>query len=170
MLAPMSRSELFSADVSTAAALEAALSEFPDVIGGLRRVNQAAWGAVDPDLLELCRLRVAMLLGCTAELAERTAHTGVPETTVAELGNWPSSTMFDSRSRSCLAFCEQFVIDVANLSDNQAGDVREHLGNEGFANFVSALLVIEQRQRLRLAWQQVFGTPTASSKGQAHDS
>ena len=169
MLASMGRSGSFSADISTAAALEAALSEFPDVISELRRVNQAAWEAVDPVLLELCRLRVAMLLGCAAELADRTADTGVPESTIAELGNWPLSAMFDSRSRACLAFCEQFVIDVANLSNAQASDVREHLGNEGFANFVSALLVIEQRQRLRLAWQQVFGTPT-SSKGLAHDS
>jgi hypothetical protein len=34
--------------------------------------------------------------------------------------------------------------------------VRDELGEQGLVDFVSALLVIEQRQRLRLTWAQLF--------------
>jgi hypothetical protein len=51
---------------------------------------------------------------------------------------------------------EQFVIDVAGLDDDTAGAVREQLGEQGFVDFVNALLVVEQRQRLRLIWQRLF--------------
>ena len=62
----------------------------------------------------------------------------------------------ERRQRACLAFTEQFVIDVAGLDDATAGAVRDELGEQGLVDFVSALLVIEQRQRLRLTWAQLF--------------
>ena len=42
----------------------------PDVRDALDAVSQAAWESVDPVLLELCRLRMAMLFGSrlTSEL------------------------------------------------------------------------------------------------------
>ena len=66
----------------------------------------------------------------------------------------PSSAQ---RERACLAFCEQFFIDVANVTTNETEAISAELGVQGLADFVSALLVIEQRQRLRLAWGQLFG-------------
>ena len=58
----------------------------------------------------------------------------------------------------CLAFCEQFVIDVANLDDDLAAAVVAQLGEQGFVDFANALLVVEQRQRLRLVWERVLAT------------
>jgi alkylhydroperoxidase family enzyme len=143
---------------STAAVLDAVLAGVPDVARYLHEADTAAWDAVDPVLLELCRLRVAMLLGCQAELAARTpaaVDAGLDEATVAELSHWPTSPRFGARERACLAFTEQFVIDVANLSDDLADAVRDQLGPTGLMDFTNALLVVEQRQRLRLAWEQL---------------
>jgi hypothetical protein len=61
-----------------------------------------------------------------------------------------------------LAFCEQFFIDVANVTTAETEAISAELGVQGLADFVSALLVIEQRLRLRLAWDQLFGEEDAS--------
>ncbi len=58
--------------------------------------------------------------------------------------------------RAALAFTEQYIIDVSLLTDAQAGDLRDHLGDEGFVSFVNALLVIEQRMILELAFDGVL--------------
>ena len=44
------------------------------------------------------------------------------------------------------------MIDVASLDDATALAAREAPGDEAFATFVNALLVVEQRQRLQLMW------------------
>jgi alkylhydroperoxidase family enzyme len=136
------------------------LADHPDVRTSLEVAWRAAWEVVDPVLLELCRLRIAILLDCPVEWAARTpaaVAAGLDENSVGELARWPTSPRFGRRERACLAFTEQFVIDVASLDDASAGAVRDELGEEGLVDFVNALLVVEQRQRLRLIWEQLFG-------------
>jgi alkylhydroperoxidase family enzyme len=143
----------------TAAVLDAALSDRPDVASHLADLERAAWSSVDPVVLELCRVRIAMLLGCADEAQARSGEAiarGLDETTLADLPKWPTSSRFGPRERACLAFCEQFVIDVAGMSDDLAFAVAEHLGPQGLADFTAALLVVEQRQRLRLAWERLL--------------
>jgi len=145
--------------VPTAEVIDTVLADHDDVRRALDDAWQAAWDRVDPVLLELCRLRIAMLLGCEAERDARTpaaVDAGLAEETVAVLARWPTSERFGPAARACLAFTEQFVIDVAGLDESTAAAVREHLGDEGLADFVSALLVVEQRQRLRLTWDRVL--------------
>lgn len=126
-----------------------------DVRAELARSLAAAIDATSPRLLELCRLRVASMLGCTAEAS---AHADcVDDATVAALASWPTDPRFDATDRAALAFTEHYVIDVASLDDATATALREHLGDEGLANFVHALLVVEQRIRLRLAWDRLLG-------------
>jgi hypothetical protein len=57
--------------------------------------------------------------------------------------------------------CEQLVIDVAGMSDEVALAAAEQLGSGTFRDFVTALLVLEQRQRLRLAWERLDVVGTA---------
>jgi alkylhydroperoxidase family enzyme len=130
------------------------LAPLPEVASALDRLNSAAWAAVDPELLDVCRLRVAMLLGCETELA--LGSTATSSLTLEDVRSWTTSDRVSPRQRACLAFAEQFVIDVKNLDDNTVSDVTEQLGVEGLVNFVSALLVIEQRQRLQLTWNALF--------------
>ncbi len=142
------------------------LVDLPDVAEHLGAAHDAAWTVVDPVLLELCRLRVAMLLGCAAESVARTPAAlagGLDEATIGELSSWPTSSRFGPRERACLAFCEQFVIDVASLDDHVAAAVSDELGVQGLVDFTNALLVIEQRQRLRLVWERVLDSTVAGT-------
>jgi alkylhydroperoxidase family enzyme len=139
--------------------LARALTEQPDVDHSLEMLHEAAWSVVDPVLLELCRLRIARLLGCEHERGLRTAAAvaaGLDEATVGELARWPSSPRFGPRERACLAFCEQFVIDVAGMSDELADAVSDQMGPQAFRDFVGALLVVEQRQRRQLTYERLF--------------
>ncbi len=141
--------------------IAAVLADRPDVAGQLAAADTAAWAAVDADLLDLCRLRIAMLLGHTDEIVAAPPPDGPDPALVADLAAWPTSPLFDDTQRACLAFTEQFVIDVATLDDALAYAVVDHLGTD-FAAFVNALLVIEQRQRLTLVWQRLFADATPS--------
>ena len=139
------------------------LAAHPQVAASLLAAHAAAWDAVDPVVLELCRLRIAQLLDNPAELAVRTpaaTAAGLDEATIADLTMWPSSSRFGSRERACLALCEQSLIDVGNVTSEQTEAVADELGVQGLADFVSGLLVVEQRQRLRLVWAQLFGSTT----------
>ena len=147
------------ATTPTAARLAATLAGHPEVARSLEDVHAAVWRAVDPVLLELARLRIAMLLECAAELAVRTpaaVEAGLDEATIAELADWPRSDRFDARRRACLEFVEQYLIDVANMSSEQTAAVADHLGPEGLTNFASAVLVLEQRQRMALTWDRIL--------------
>jgi alkylhydroperoxidase family enzyme len=130
-----------------------------EVRARLEAAHDAAWGAVDPVLLELCRLRIAMILGNVAELAHRTpaaAGAGFDERLAEHLAAWPNHPAFGPRERAALALCEQYLLDVASVEADQVARLAEHLGHEGVVDFVNALLVVEQRQRLRLIWEGVL--------------
>ena len=147
------------AGTTTDEAIAVTLAEHPQVAASLAAAHAAAWQVVDPVVLELCRLRLAQLFGDTAELAVRTpaaVAAGLDESMVLELSGWPRSARFGPRERACLAFCEQFFVDVANVTMDDTAAISAELGVQGLADFVSALLVIEQRLRLRLTWEQLF--------------
>lgn len=140
----------------TSAVIDRVLRDHPDVAAELHAVHDAAWAAADPELLELCRLRVAMLLGNQPELDARTSGAVSDGRKIEHLAQWPTAGCFTERDRACLAFTEAFVIDVASLDDATAQRAAAALGPEHFNDFVHALLVVEQRQRLRLAWGRLF--------------
>lgn len=121
------------------------------MLGELEAALTAAYAAVDPTLLELCRVRTAGLLG-----ADYDPPQGLDSRHCDALVNWRSSTEFTATQRACLAFTDQFVTDVASLDDATAAAVAEHLGDEGLANFANALLVVEQRQRMCLVWERLL--------------
>lgn len=116
----------------------------------LEAAYEAARNAIDAELLELCRDRLAMLLDHRPTLDELSAHE------LAHLTKWSSSDRFDDVQRAALAFTEQFAIDVASMPDDQARTLREQLGDQGLVDFVHALLVVEQRMRLDLIWAGVL--------------
>lgn len=122
----------------------------PEAADALSGVVAAAWEDADPVLLELARLRIATLLGHTAELGRRSdwaRAAALTEPKLADLGSWPSSPLFTSRERACLALTEQFVIDANGVTDAQVAEVTEHLGAAGCYAFVEAVSVVETFQR-----------------------
>ena len=128
--------------VGTDAILEQHLAANPDVLEQLNLARDAAWSTVDNRILGLCEQRIREILGVAESV---------------ELANWYSDTNLSPAEKSCLAFTEEYMIDVASLSDETAAKVRELLGDQAMVDFVSALLVVEQRQRIATTWNTVFG-------------
>ncbi len=139
--------------------LAAHLERFaPGVAAAIEEFHASAWEAVDPELLALCRLRLATLLGDPAEFARQPAGAVLlGQERIANLARWPDSPLYTETERACLAFTEQFVGDVANLTDEDAAAALACLGPAAFFGFVNALLAFDGHQRLRLAMGAIFG-------------
>jgi alkylhydroperoxidase family enzyme len=133
-----------------------------DAVFGLRPELYAAWRGfrdvfwdqrlVEPALLELCRLRVAALHECRAELATRTPAAraaGLDQAKIAALADWATDPRFDARERACLRFAEQFVLDPHGITDADAAAVVAALGEPGLVALVEALALFDGFCRFR---------------------
>lgn len=109
---------------------------------------------VSPRTLELCRLRVATILGCDAERAVRyedAVAAGVTEADVTELPRWPTSPAFTDAERAAIEFAEQYVIDPHGLTDDHFAALREHLEEPAMATLILAVAMFDALTRFRLA-------------------
>jgi alkylhydroperoxidase family enzyme len=109
---------------------------------------------LDPVLLELCRLRVAQMLGARHPLAVRTpeaVRAGLPQAKLAALDAWWKSDAFDAAERACLRFAEQFVLDPKGITDADAAAVVSALGEPGTVALVEALAIFDGFSRFCLA-------------------
>jgi len=110
-------------------------------------------GAVDPQLLELCRLLVAQMLGCPSELRRRTPQAmtaGLSEARIAALSDWRRSTELSAAERACLRFAQGFVLDPHGLTDADAAAVAAHLSPPEMVALVEALALFDGFTRFRL--------------------
>jgi len=135
--------------------LDRVLGLRPGLRAEYRAFLSTVWtrSGLDPVVLELCRLRVAQLLGCDGELAERTASArdaGLDEPKIAILPQWPTSPVFTATERACLAYAEQFVLDPHGVDDVQAADLGARLTPAGLVALTEALALFEGFGRLRL--------------------
>lgn len=101
------------------------------------------WGQrlVDPVVLELCRLRIASLVGDDESLLARTpeaADAGLTEGQIAALASWSSDDRFTPKQRAALSAAEMFVIDVRSI-DNAELDAHFD-GDERYAMFIGFAL------------------------------
>lgn len=104
---------------------------------------------VDPMLLELCRIRVAQILGCAGE-ADRSVFAALPATRIGALDDWQRSDAFSAVERACLTFAENFVLDPHAISDADAAAVTARLSPAEMVAFVEALALFDGFTRLRL--------------------
>lgn len=93
--------------------------------------------AAHPDLLEMCRQRMAYLLGVPAEEVGPGAR--------------PDLAHLTARQRAALSFAEQWVIDPAGMTDDDCARLRAQLGDAGAAWFTMGLAVVEAELRVALA-------------------
>ena len=128
--------------------MAAVLGPDSDTHRQLAAAHHAAQQLIDPEISEYCRWRIAQLLDSKAD------QNGPPER-LDDVRNWPVCPRIDNVAKACLAFTEQFVIDVAAMPDDLVAPLRDAFGEAGLLDFANALLVTEQRIRLRLAWQQL---------------
>jgi len=101
---------------------------------------------VEPVALELCRLRVAQLLGARYPQSVRTPEAlaaGLREARIAALSSWWTRHDFGETERACLRFAEQFVLDAKGITDADAAAVVGALGDAGTVAFVEALAIFD---------------------------
>ncbi len=113
----------------------------------------AAPTTVRPVLADLCRLRIAQLLGDTAEFARRdpaATEAGLTERMIADLARYPTSPLFTPHERTCLNYAEQYVIDVHSITDADAAAVKQGMTDAEFVGFTVALGMFEGTTRFRL--------------------
>jgi alkylhydroperoxidase family enzyme len=126
-----------------------AYARFKELYGGL-------WDptVIDPRILELCRLRIATILGSTAERAIRfrdATDAGVTEPDVSELSRWPTSESFTDCERACIAFAEQYVMDPHELTDAHFDALHAHLDAPALSTLTLAVAMFDALTRFRLA-------------------
>ncbi len=155
--------------------LEDVLALRPDLYDRYRAFYSVFWTGrlLDPVLLELCRLRVAQLLGCESELRLRhdaAQDAGLTETQVAALARWASDPAFTDDQRAVLAFAEQFVVDPHGVGPAQRDAVIDHCGLAGLVALCEALAAFDGLARLRNALEveappatTVVAAPTAAA-------
>ncbi|MCY4390759.1 MAG: hypothetical protein OXE43_01745 [Chloroflexi bacterium] len=137
--------------------LEERLARFaPEVRDVISTLHGELWQALDPEVLELCRLRIASLQADEREAARAAPGAPVPPEKAAAISDWPDSPLFNERERACLAFTEQFVGDVAGVSQGDIDALLAHFSPGEVQAFVSALLALDQHQRLALGLRTVL--------------
>lgn len=135
--------------------LGAVLGLRPDLSEPFRAFYAVFWRdrLVDPVVLELCRLRVAQLLGCATELRVRyepAVAAGFTEAMADELARWPTSECFTDAHRAALAFAEQFVIDPKGIRGPVRDDLRAHFTLPEVVAITEALALFDGFIRVRL--------------------
>jgi alkylhydroperoxidase family enzyme len=140
---------------SDATAFERAFALRRNLFEDFRRFYALFWekGLVDPVLLELCRLRIAQLHGCEAELRVRyqpALDAGLAEEKIAALGDAAHSPLFGEAERACIALAELFAMDPHAITDADAARVVAALGDAGTVALVEALALFDGFARFRL--------------------
>jgi alkylhydroperoxidase family enzyme len=138
----------------------------PEAMAWLDVANERAWGAIQPSLLEQVRLRVGALIGNKAGLARRSSAAcaqGLTELKIAQLSTYYESQEFSALEKRCLAFAEQFVIDVTRLTAADLSDLGHYFSDEQLHDFVVALYVTECTQRLEMMGPALLGGIADSS-------
>ena len=136
--------------------LDSALGEF---------VGQVWEGAMDSATLEMCRVRMAMLLGSEEDAAFRSPQAvgrggGAGETAELEakllaLSEWPTSPLFSEADRAALDFCEKYVIDPYVITDEDCVEMNRCFSEPELTNLTFALAAFESLIRSRVALAQV---------------
>jgi alkylhydroperoxidase family enzyme len=135
--------------------LSAVLGLTPGVRDRYLDLEASVWsGDVSPALLELCRLRVAHLLGDAGAGDERTpkaAAAGLDGAKVAELAQWPTSPRFDATERAALSYAETYVIDAHAVTEQQCAELNAVLTEPEVTTLITAVAVFDAMSRFRVA-------------------
>jgi len=115
----------------------------PNLFEAWREFEGLLWrdDRVNPELLVLCRLRLAHQNG--ARWIPGTPAPAVDAGKVAELDSWWTSERFTPLEKACLRFAEQFALDPSGIGDEEAKAVTEGLGDAGTVAFVEALAIFD---------------------------
>lgn len=123
----------------------------PELAAEHDRLLDTIWAQGDPVVLELCRVRMAKLMGAAAAQPERSpaaVAAGLTDDLVERIPAWPTDPAFSDTHRTALAFTEQYVIDHHGITDDHVQALEAALGAEGVVVLTTALGVWDNQHRL----------------------
>ncbi|MCC6382864.1 MAG: carboxymuconolactone decarboxylase family protein [Dehalococcoidia bacterium] len=147
---------------------DAVLGLRPELRDLFRRFYATPW---DDDLLprsvlELCRLRVAGVHDCAAELAIQDPEAGLTPEKRAALAHWQDSHAFSPLERAALAIAEKMPWQHHEISDADYAELRRHLDEPATVALTVALALFDAGCRLRLVLD-VAPAPAATAPSAA---
>jgi len=126
----------------------------PDLHEAYRAFYALFWQQrlVDPVLLEIARLRIAQLNGCTGEAALRyrpAIDAGLGERQAAAAVAGGPDDSFSPLQEACLTLAEKFVSDVHAITDDDVALVRDEIGERALVALVEAMALFDGFTRFR---------------------
>lgn len=139
----------------SAPAFEALLSHRPELAALYKQFYGTLWDdAVLPrPMLELCRLRIAQLHACEAELAISDHEASLSAERRGSLDRWPEASCYSAEERAALALAEKMPWQHHDITDAEFATMRTRLGEQGAVGLMVALALMDANCRLKL----VFG-------------
>jgi len=127
----------------------------PEYAAALEEVEAAIWDqtAIDPVLLVLCQYRISQLLGAAPAILHgqpEPSELGIPNTKLTDLSLWPTDPSFTAQERTCIGYAEQLLFDAQGVTDLQANEVVDAVGQAGFVVLTYACGIFETRLRAEL--------------------
>lgn len=109
----------------------------PEYAAAWREADDALWDqdALAPELLEMCRLRIAQLLGVPDGLRDagsREPRVRLDPSIVEQIPVWPTASGFSAQQKACLGFAEQVLLDAQGVEDEMAAELIDAIGDGGF--------------------------------------
>lgn len=126
----------------------------PSVHGRMVEANSCIWETVDPALLELARVRIAMVLDPRSE--EIVTGGIISPEKLKALRSWEDSPALSGLERACLAVVDQFVFYVADMDDALITALLEYMDAGEVFCFVTALNFLDATERLRVSIDRLF--------------
>jgi hypothetical protein len=118
---------------------------------------------VDPIIVELCRRRIAQIVG-SADQPGVTAAGGITADQAADLANWRDSERFDARQRACLEFAEYFCYSPESVTDEHVANLSCYLSAEQILSLTAALWVSDASYRLSNFLDQVRSSASSTAR------
>lgn len=138
----------------------------PDVSGAMGSLHAAAVSAaqdakVEPELLELIRIRASQINGCAfcLDMHTKDARTqGETEQRIYALSAWRETPFFSARERAALALTEAVtLVHDGHVPDAVYAEAAEVFDDEQIAALIWAATVINAYNRIAIATRMVPG-------------
>ncbi|MFN0096004.1 MAG: carboxymuconolactone decarboxylase family protein [Dehalococcoidia bacterium] len=151
---------------------EAWLSHRPELRDLYKRFYGAIWdeGLLPRSIVELCRLRIAQLHDCAAELAVRDPEAGLSEEQLQQLDWWERSAAFSPAEKAALSLAEKMPWAHHQIEDAEYAELRNHLSEPQTVALTVALALMDANCRLRLVFdlEPSAATSVPSAAGPLH--
>ena len=124
---------------------------------------------LEPDLLDLVRLRASQLNGCAFCLdmhAKDARARGETEQRLYLLDAWREAPFYSERERAALAWTEAVTLLTGrDVPDEVYDEARGHFSDEELANLTLAVVAINGWNRLNVAFRTPAGTYQPRMRG-----